>query len=390
MSNVRTECTYVHTDLVRQKRRSRKERETFWLSLLLSAAYAYACRYLRGKAEEKRDFSRWDTVIGAILRRWGFLIAGVGKNGIFMKMLKDWRAWMKWEQLTVRPRLNLIEGLRILRLRRRIRHILLSHSFYWRVVLIFSSLIFKKSFTHFIMSEFYKNRQNRIFKTLDVFQKKFYKSAVECAWEHDISTRLFQRRLKLKDSKLKRSATYTRLFETQETTIKKYIEYLDNLNILFKQSMIRDAVNYLLRQIDSLASRVSRNWTFWFLKQNLQFHVKKKKSLTVERKNVHSVENLKKYFEAFCREVEIFELTSNDIWNMNETNFRVNCESNSLIMTFLNRSIVITDSDNRDYVIVVEYINVWGTHMLSCLFQLFDTESCFLEAKFFWTVRGAA
>ena len=47
------------------------------------------------------------------------------------------------------------------------------------------------------MSDFYKKREVIIVKALDVFEKNLYKSAVACAKEFDISSRLFQRRLLL-------------------------------------------------------------------------------------------------------------------------------------------------------------------------------------------------
>ncbi len=42
---------------------------------------------------------------------------------------------------------------------------------------------------------------------------------------------------------------------------------------------------------------------------------------------------------------------------MNETDFRVNCEISHLMMTLSQRKVIITDSDNRDYIISAKCVN---------------------------------
>jgi TctA family transporter len=42
---------------------------------------------------------------------------------------------------------------------------------------------------------------------------------------------------------------------------------------------------------------------------------------------------------------------------MNETGFRVNCEISHLMMTLSQRKVIITDSDNRDYITFTKCVN---------------------------------
>ncbi len=87
------------------------------------------------------------------------------------------------------------------------------------------------------------------------------------------------------------------------------------------------------------------------MKRNFQFFLKKSKSLTAKRKNCHNVKNMIKFYSNFNYWMKNFDCTSHDTWNMNETSFRVNCEISQLMMTLSQRKVIITDFDNRDYII---------------------------------------
>ncbi len=52
---------------------------------------------------------------------------------------------------------------------------------------------------------------------------------------------------------------------------------------------------------------------------------------------------------------------------MNETNFRVKCEINYLMMTLSQRKMIIIDFDNRDYIIFTKCVNEANDNILSFL-----------------------
>ena len=45
-----------------------------------------------------------------------------------------------------------------------------------------------------------------------------------------------------------------------------------------------------------------------------------------------------------------------DMYNMDETGFRINCGVNHLVMTMETKKIIFTDPRNRDYIISIEFI----------------------------------
>ena len=68
--------------------------------------------------------------------------------------------------------------------------------------------------------------------------------------------------------------------------------------------------------------QVSKNWTKRFFDRNPKFYKKKQKPLTVKRKNAHNKDNFQKYFEKY-KDICIDKgITDNNVWNINETEFR--------------------------------------------------------------------
>ncbi len=139
-------------------------------------------------------------------------------------------------------------------------------------------------------------------QALDAYSKNSYKSAAACAREFDLEPRLFQKRLKFGRFRFNRTQNF-KLSDHQELALKEYIEFLDSIEIPARLSIIRDTANFLLYKAhdgcDGALSRVKRNWTDRFMKRNLQFFLKKGKSLAAERKNSHNVKDMVKFYSNF-------------------------------------------------------------------------------------------
>jgi hypothetical protein len=99
-------------------------------------------------------------------------------------------------------------------------------------------------------------------QTLDAYFKNLYKLAAACAREFDLDSRLFQKRLKIERFRFNRVINI-KLFDHQELAFKKYIEFLDSIEITARLSIIRDTTNFLLYKAhddcDEVSSRVRKN-----------------------------------------------------------------------------------------------------------------------------------
>ena len=202
-------------------------------------------------------------------------------------------------------------------------------------------------FNHF-MNQSYAAIENRIEKTINAIFIDVYTSISSASRDYDVSVRRFQRKWNENQLKSIRSTINRAFIEKQKKTIKRYIEQLNQTNMCVKHSMIVKIVNYLIRFKNRV---VDNHWLTRFLKRNFQFNVRKQKSFATNKKKSHSVKNMTAYFiklEAVMKEKEITEL---NVWNINETSFRINCDKAQLIVIMnVNKSLRMIDSDNRDYI----------------------------------------
>ncbi len=61
------------------------------------------------------------------------------------------------------------------------------------------------------------------------------------------------------------------------------------------------------------------------LDRHPEYFKRKQKPLAVERKNAHNLKDMEEYFETFLKLVERFGLAPEDMWNIDETGFRIGC-----------------------------------------------------------------
>ena len=82
------------------------------------------------------------------------------------------------------------------------------------------------------------------------------------------------------------------------------------------------------------------------------------KSISVKRKNAYEFKKLKIYFKQLNETLNEHKIINSNIWNMNEIDFRVNCDR-SRIMFILNiqKFLKTIDSNNRKYLTFIKIIN---------------------------------
>ncbi len=81
---------------------------------------------------------------------------------------------------------------------------------------------------------------------------------------------------------------------------------------------------------------------------------------------------MSEYFSKLNRIIREKNIIDDDVWNMNETSFRIDCERAQLMIILdTQKSLRITNSDNRDYIIFVECIN-FDDEMISSLIILIE------------------
>ena len=76
---------------------------------------------------------------------------------------------------------------------------------------------------------------------------------------------------------------------------------------------------------------------------------------------MHNAKDIREYFEAYRAAREARGIVDEDVWNMNETGFRIGCgRAHWVVSGHSRKPLLLTDPDNREYVTSCECISAGG------------------------------
>ena len=104
--------------------------------------------------------------------------------------------------------------------------------------------------------------------------------------------------------------------------------------------------------------KVSSTWTHRFLQRYPKYHVRKQKTLDVERKTSHDAGELGNWFERYKVLVEEKVIQRADIHNFDKTGFQIGISDDEGVVTReVKRPLTLASSSNCELVIVIEMIS---------------------------------
>ena len=153
--------------------------------------------------------------------------------------------------------------------------------------------------------------------------------------------------------------------DEQELAVCRYLDRLDAIGVPAKRSMISTCANSILAQSHTDLTipfqPVGQHWGQRFLRAHLEYRVQKQKTLDVKRKSAEDPEAVKNWFKEFKKVIDDHGIQVNDIWNCDETGFRIGVGRGQWIVTReFNRQTFYTVSDNRETVTIMEAISGGG------------------------------
>ncbi|KJZ70465.1 hypothetical protein HIM_10137 [Hirsutella minnesotensis 3608] len=170
-------------------------------------------------------------------------------------------------------------------------------------------------------------------------------------------------RLQGRPPKIGQRARNTRLSQPEEKALCRYIDRLDNVNLAVRVEFVTDAANCILRERSgqSGAPTVGLNWTSRFLKRHGYFK-KRQKKLHAERQVSEDITRVNeyRYFQRLQQVVEDNGIPAEDIWNMDETGFRIGVGKDQLIVTKRKRAHYFGIPENRESATAIEAISANG------------------------------
>ena len=168
-------------------------------------------------------------------------------------------------------------------------------------------------------------------------------------------------RLQGRPPKTAQSAKNTRLSRPEENALCRYIDRLDNVNLAVRIEFVTDAANCILRERSgqSDAPTVGPNWTSRFLKRHGYFK-KRQKKLHAERQVSEDLTRVNQYFQCLQQVIQDNGIPPEDIWNMDETGFRIGVGKDQLIVTKRRRAHYFGIPENRESATAIEAISANG------------------------------
>ncbi|ERF72127.1 hypothetical protein EPUS_02918 [Endocarpon pusillum Z07020] len=186
----------------------------------------------------------------------------------------------------------------------------------------------------------------------------------EKAREYRVSKFRVQRRLKGIGPRISRKPKNYKLSEIQEQALLQYILSLDEIGQSIRYDHVNKVANEMLKEDhteNSTAPVVGEHWVKRFLNRHPELHKAKQKPLELERKLAHDPDLISNWFERFRALREAYGVFDDDIWNFDETGFRIGVGKSQWIVTssHAKRHYLVSDN-NREYVTAIEAVSATG------------------------------
>jgi hypothetical protein len=212
------------------------------------------------------------------------------------------------------------------------------------------------------MTKFDPVRETEIAKAIKYFLETPGVKKSKAAAKFFVPYRQFKARLNGRPAQNTKGGTNTTLIVAQENGLRSYIDYLIFIGHKANKVHIRLGANSILRQAGS-TRRVDNQWARrWFKRNKGWYKNLRAKTLAAERKAAHRQEDLEHYFSEFKSTIKKYGIDPIDIYNMDETGFRIGIIAGRIVITHLTtKAVYLADPDNRESLTAVETIGADGS-----------------------------
>jgi DDE superfamily endonuclease/Tc5 transposase-like DNA-binding protein len=162
-------------------------------------------------------------------------------------------------------------------------------------------------------------------------------------------------------------AANTKLTGPEEKAVCRYIDRLDRINLAVRAEFVTDAANTILYERSGRAKQgdpptVGQKWTTRFLKRH-GYHKKLQKKLHSDRQASEDLDRVDIYFQHLRTILTEEGIPPEDIWNMDETGFRIGVGKDQFIVTKRKRSHYFAIPENRESATAIEAISAGGHYI---------------------------
>lgn len=181
----------------------------------------------------------------------------------------------------------------------------------------------------------------------------------------DVPYQRLNHRLHKRNSKSTRMQTNLKLDEVQEEALISYLKRCDKIGVPVRLNQLAISANSILKRSHSDLStpppRVSKMWASRWKQRHPEWHIKRTTPLESARAGAHDVEDIQWWFDKYKAICDEHGIQPPDVWNMDETGFRIGIARDQLVLTQdPDKRQFLPAPENRESVTVVEAISASG------------------------------
>ncbi len=184
----------------------------------------------------------------------------------------------------------------------------------------------------------------------------------QAARDNNVNKGQLRNRLKGIGPRSDRPVNNKRLTDAQELGLCLHIDKMEDIGFPLRIEAIKASANSILARAsnnpDVPVEPVGESWVERFLKRYPEYHVKVQQSLDILRFRAHQPAVIEAWFKKLLEVCEKYHIHPEDIFNMDETGFRIGCGGKQKVVIRNARSrCYASSSTNRDYVTVIECVS---------------------------------
>ena len=192
------------------------------------------------------------------------------------------------------------------------------------------------------------------------------------AWLFGVPYRRLNARYHGRASRSTREPTNRKLSAVQEEVLETYLRRLDKIGLCARLRLVTSAANSILARSHDDPSTplptVGAHWALRWKARHPSWFTVRQRPIDLVRAAAEDVEEIQGWFlkyKAICKEHGI---QPNDIWNMDETGFRIGVAKQQTVLTELpGRYTALPSSNNRESLTIIEAISAGGSAILASL-----------------------
>jgi DDE superfamily endonuclease len=215
------------------------------------------------------------------------------------------------------------------------------------------------------MPDTYEEIEDRIQQVLDSILPDSTPNFTRLAKENNVPYKRLLARYHGRPTLFERPSGTLKLSETQNVVLREFIRFLDQLGVSARVAHVVRCANTILQADHTDSSlplpSVTIRWARAWIKRQDDIFIRRQRHLDLNRQLAHDIDGIQKWFDGFIKIILDYGINPADIWNFDETGFRIGIGKDQWIITYEpNRRHFMAAPGNRESMTSIESVNAIG------------------------------